>query len=285
MKNKAMFILLKKRHIYIILFVLLISLAACALIVSKSVNNSSPAWTKNKSLKYLLFNNNKFSGKVSIIIDDFGNHGEGTNEMLTNIQRPLTCAIMPFMPYTKEEAELAHKLGHEVIIHIPMEPHIGNPSWLGEKGITTLLPTEDIIRIVTEAIEEVPHAVGVNNHMGSKATENRRVVEAIIKVLKEKNMYIVDSRTSPNSVIREIAEEFGVKVFERDVFLDNSKDVYNIKKQIKELELVAERKKIAIGIGHVGPEGGSVTAKAIQEMIPEIESMGLEIVTVSNLID
>lgn len=285
MSKKIVFIFLKKPYIYLGIILVAISITTFTLISLINQSDSMDTWKGKESIKDLLFHENKLTGKVAIIIDDFGNHGEGTTEMLTSVSRPLTCAVMPFMPYTKEEAELAHKYGHEVIIHIPMEPHKGNPEWLGVKGITTLLSTENIKDIIREAIDEVPFAVGVNNHMGSKATEDKRVVSAIVEVLKEKNMYIVDSKTSPNSVIREVAEEYGILVFERDVFLDNLKDIYNIKNQIKKLELLAEKNKIAIGIGHVGPEGGTVTAKAIKEMIPDIESMGLEIVPVSKLFE
>lgn len=283
MRGKSFIFLFKRKQIILAFTLAAIILILLTLKVFENSNNALDTWKRNHTLKEILFHEYNVRGKISIIIDDFGNHGDGTSEMLRNIKRPLTCAIMPFMPYTKEEAELAHELGHEVIIHIPMEPHKGNPEWLGAKAITTLLSTEEVKHIIREAIEDVPYAVGVNNHMGSKATEDKRVIQAIIEVLKEKDMFIVDSKTSQKSVIREIAEEYGVKVYERDVFLDNSKDLYNIKKQIKKLELVAEENKIAIGIGHVGPEGGKVTAKAIQEMIPEIESLGLIIVPISML--
>lgn len=283
MKNKTTYIILNRKKLYIAVIVFLLCITIWTLFYIRNKNDSSTTSSKGQSLKELLFNEHKIKGRIAIIIDDFGNNGEGTEEMLKSINRPLTCAVMPFMPNTKEEANLAHEMGHEVIIHIPMEPHRGNPNWLGPKGITTLLSTEHIKDIITEAIEEVPFAVGVNNHMGSKATEDKRVIRAIVEVLKDKNMYIVDSKTSPNSVIREIAEELGVIVYERDVFLDNKKDLLNVKKQIKTLELIAEKNKIAIGIGHVGPEGGNVTAKAIKDMITEIESMGLEIVPVSKL--
>ena len=221
-------------------------------------------------------------GRVAIIIDDFGNHGDGTKEMLA-INRPLTCAVIPFLKHTKSDAEAAYKAGHEVIIHIPMEPHKGNPKWLGEKGITSELTVEQVKNIVREAIEDVPYAVGINNHMGSKVTEDRRIMGAVLEVIKEKKLYIVDSRTSMNSVVRELADQYEIPVLERAIFLDNQKDTKAIKKQIKQLEEIALEKGNAIGIGHVGPEGGTITAEAIKEMVSELEVKGIEIVPVSYL--
>ncbi|MDR5659513.1 divergent polysaccharide deacetylase family protein [Serpentinicella sp. ANB-PHB4] len=228
---------------------------------------------------------NNIGPQAAIVIDDFGNNGEGTEKMLTEIKAPLTCAIMPFMPYSKEEAKLAHSLGHEVIIHLPMQPHTGNPKWLGEKGITTDLSTDEIKSILREAIEEVPFAVGLNNHMGSKATEDLRIMTAIIEVLKEHNMYIVDSRTSSKSVVEEVAKAHGVSVRTRDVFIDNNKDYNSIKNQLQQLKDLAMENGKAIGIGHVGPEGGTVTAKGIKDMIHEFENKGVKIVPVSELLE
>lgn len=228
--------------------------------------------------------NQDIKGYVAIVIDDFGNVGTDSNKMV-EINRPLTCAIIPFLDHSKEAAELAHSHGHEVIIHLPMEPHKGDPKWLGEKGITEKQTTKEIKDIVKEAIENIPYAVGLNNHMGSKATENQRIMEAIISVLSENRMYIIDSKTSPKSVVEKVAHQYNVPYLERMVFLDNKKDVYSIKQQIRKLGDLALENKYAIAIGHVGPEGGEVTVRAIVEMIPELEEMGIRIVPASQLLN
>lgn len=222
-------------------------------------------------------------GRVAIVIDDFGFNGKGTKEML-EIGIPITCAILPFSEFTKQEAELIHSIGHEIIIHIPMEPHHGDPSWLGEKGITSRLSNERIDEIMREAIEKVPYAVGVNNHMGSKATEDRRIMEVIIKVLQEKDLFILDSKTGLHSVVGEVAAVYKVPYIERSLFLDNTKDKTYIKKQLRKLGELALKDGTAIAIGHVGPEGGTVTVNAIKEMISELENMDIEFVYLSDLI-
>lgn len=284
-RKKRVFLIIHKKTLF---YLMILFLAGAGLIIGIrfQMNSNVPVMGEASTIidRLLSKKNADVKGRVAIIIDDFGNSGNGTKEM-TEINQPLTCAIIPFLPYTKQDAELAHNGGHEVIIHIPMEPHIGNPKWLGEKGITSRLTSEQIQQIVREAIEEVPYAVGVNNHMGSKATEDKRVIEAIVTVLKEKNMYIVDSKTSMNSVIREIAEEYDVPVLERAIFLDNEKSITAIKKQLKLLGEIALKEDSAIAIGHVGPEGGSITAIAIKEMIPVFEEMGIKIVPVSQLIN
>ncbi len=226
---------------------------------------------------------NRSGGRVAIVIDDFGFNGGGTKEMLA-LNIPITCAVLPFSEYTKTDSEMIMSKGHEIIIHLPMEPHHGDPKWLGEKGIRGGLTTEKIEEIVREAVEENPYAVGVNNHMGSKATEDRRIIETIIKILKEKNMFILDSKTTMHSVVKEVALSYEVPYIERSVFLDNVKDKAYIKKQIKQLGEAALLNGDAVAIGHVGPEGGVVTAEAIKEMIPELEAMGIQFVYLSQLV-
>jgi uncharacterized protein len=280
-KKKIRMIIISRKAIY---FILLFTLVAIFFIQLNKIKGDISIWKQEKKPTDILSVNQekKIKARVAIIIDDFGNDGAGTKEML-EINRPLTCAVIPFLENTKLDAEAAHKAGHEVIIHIPMEPHKGNPKWLGEKGITGNLTEEQVKSILKEAIEDVPYAVGVNNHMGSKATEDEQIMKAILEVIKERNMYIIDSKTSMNSIVKKIAEDLEVPVLERAVFLDNQKDIDSLKRQIRQLEQIALEKGYAVAIGHVGPEGGIVTAKAIKEMIPELEAMGIEIVPVSYL--
>lgn len=221
--------------------------------------------------------------QVAIIIDDFGNNQKGTEEML-NLGIPLTCAVIPFLEHSAEEAEKAYQLGHEVIIHLPMEPYHGDPRWLGERGITVNLSAEEVEQIVRAAIDHIPQAVGLNNHMGSKASEDKRIVSAIVEVLQANSMYIVDSKTSYKSVIKKVAAEKGVMVLERSVFLDNEKNKEKIKDQLRQLAQIAIKEQSAVAIGHVGPEGGLITARAIKEMEEEMKEMGIEFVKVSTLL-
>ncbi len=226
--------------------------------------------------------NSNTSGYIVIIIDDFGNHGDGTEEMLS-LGIPITAAVMPFMPHSLADAEAAHKANLEVILHLAMEPNSGKKEWLGPRGVTCDLDSEDVKCIVEDALVDVKYAVGINNHMGSKATQDKRIMKAILEKAKDNDLFFVDSKTSPRSVASEIAEELGVPCFSRDVFLDGTKDVNHIKKQVLKLGDIALKKGHAIGIGHVGIEGGRATAEAIKSVYPYLIEKGIHFITVKEL--
>lgn len=222
---------------------------------------------------------------LSIVIDDFGNNMEGTKEML-ELPISLTVAVMPLMDTTKEDAELAHRMGHEVIVHMPMEPVKGKRSWLGPGAITTDLSNEEIRKRVEAAIDSVPFAVGMNHHMGSRASADKRVMRVVLTVCKERGLYYLDSRTTPKSVIPELAEEIGVPLLENEMFFD---DIYTTKHIVKQANRVVKRLEKddeVIAIGHVGITGTKMVnvlreyipvylneAKAVplSELIPEFE--------------
>jgi len=221
--------------------------------------------------------------KIAFIIDDFGDNGEGTEEMMS-INRPMTFAIIPFLKYTQRDAVTAHEKGHEVIVHLPMETRKGSSIGLGSGAIRTSQTDSEIEDLVQSAIKNVPYAIGANNHMGVLASTDERVVKSVINVLKENGLYAVDSKTTPKSIIYKVARYNDVPVLEMSLFIDNEKNKESIKKYIRQLSYVAIKRGYAIGIGHVGPLGGSNTAQAIKEMIPELESKGIKIVSISELI-
>ncbi|WP_018248453.1 divergent polysaccharide deacetylase family protein [Orenia marismortui] len=226
----------------------------------------------------------KSDAKIAIIIDDFGNNAEGTGGIL-NLKQKMTCAIMPFKESSTEEAEIAKNLGFEVIIHLPMETELDRPNWLGVKPILTSLPDEEIKARMQEAVNDLPQAIGFNNHTGDKASADKRVMKAILEVAKQNNLIAIDSRTTPKTVVRVVAEELGVRVLERDVFLDHHKNYGYIRKSILKLAGKSIIKGQAIGIGHVGPHGGNVTSLALKNLLPAIEKADIKFVTVSELID
>lgn len=210
------------------------------------------------------------TSQIALVIDDFGNAMGGTNEML-HLPVPFTAAVMPFMPTTKADAIAAHRLGHDVIIHMPMEPNRGKRSWLGPGAITTDLSDEEIRKRVEDAVRDVPHAIGMNNHMGSRATADRRVMRIVLEVCKEHRLFFLDSRTTGESVIPALGEELGVPVIERNgVFLDEVYSYAHIAKQLVRLDEQLDTQSASIAIGHVGPPGKK-TAAALQEAIPRLQ--------------
>ena len=204
--------------------------------------------------------------RIAIIIDDLGNLKKVDDEVLS-ISAPLTVAVFPLLSDSKNAAEKASSNGMEVMLHLPMEP-LDYPKANPGEGV--LLTSMDDIAIITQLYEDmksVPGIKGVNNHMGSKFTEDVERMQIVLKQLKDKGLYFVDSKTSPRSRSDKTAREMGLKAGARDVFLDNKQDEGHIMEQIEELKKIARRHGSAIGIGHPYP----VTIAALRKALPEVQ--------------
>ncbi|MDG5787715.1 divergent polysaccharide deacetylase family protein [Evansella sp. AB-P1] len=222
-------------------------------------------------------------GKAAIIIDDFGGNTGGVKKFF-EADIPITVAIMPFLDGSTEQANLANTLGLEVMIHLPLEPKKGKKSWLGPLPITSDLDTQEVKRRVRKAIEDVPNAKGLNNHMGSKIVGNERIVRAILEVAKEHNLYVIDSGTSGDSVLPTIAKELDIPFAVRDSFLDDSfSSRDHVYKQMLHLCNIAKSRGSAIAIGHVGVKGID-TFHGINDALPHFEEKNVSIVPVSHLL-
>ena len=221
---------------------------------------------------------------VAIIIDDFGYGGAGTKEMLS-LDIPFTAAVMPFLESSKQDSKAAVEAGKEVIIHMPMESYTGKKAWLGPRSINAELTDDEVKKLVNDAMEEIEGAVGINNHMGSKVTEDNRLMKDILEIVKENNMVFIDSMTTANSVTKSVSEEIGTISLYRDVFLDSTTEQEKVEQNLIELADKALQKGYAVGIGHVGPEGGKITAAAIKKLAPELKERGIEFVTITELRD
>ncbi|MGN7355799.1 divergent polysaccharide deacetylase family protein [Paenibacillus sp. SAF-054] len=197
---------------------------------------------------------NKGEKKVAVIIDDFGNGQGGTEEMLS-MPIKLTVAIMPFLPTTRSDAELAHQKGHDVIVHMPMEPKQGNPKWLGPGAITANMSDEEVRRKVEEAIDNVPYAIGMNNHMGSKITGDERIMSIVLKVCRERGLFFIDSKTNYHSVVGKLAVNMGMPPVANHIFLDDLHTTSHISKQLHAVEEFASTHDNCVTIGHVGTQG------------------------------
>jgi polysaccharide deacetylase 2 family uncharacterized protein YibQ len=204
--------------------------------------------------------------KLAIVIDDLGNGMNGTKEMM-ELPPEVTVAIMPFLPTTKQDAEEAHRLGHDVIVHMPMEPNKGLKKWLGPGALTTDLTDAEVRQRVEQAIAEVPHAIGMNNHMGSKVTSDERMMRIVLEVCKEKGLFFLDSRTSYKTVVPKIAAELQVPIVGNDVFLDDVNSLQHISGQIGAIRKHLDSHPTCITIGHVGP-AGTKTAQVLRQSIP-----------------
>ena len=217
-------------------------------------------------------------GRVAIIIDDMGSSMQEL-QTLQSIKLPLTYAVIPSLPHAKRVADSAHGAGAEVMVHMPMEPEGYPQQRLESIGVLVAMDDKEIAERVGGYFRSVPHAVGANNHMGSRFTQHADKMEVVLKVLKEKGVFFVDSRTSPASVGYKTARAMGLKSGTRQVFLDNVQDEAAIGKQLAEVAAIARKKGAAIAICHPHPS----TLRALKAYMPELVKSGITFVYASAL--
>lgn len=220
----------------------------------------------------------KERGKLAIVLDDFGYNYEPI-DALAAIDRPLTFAVLPYHPYSQLAASKALASNHQVMLHLPMEP-MSTTEQQEKTSITTTMSDSEIAQTVTNAVQNIPGLIGVNNHQGSKATADKRVMQSVLTVLKAKQLFFIDSRTNGQSVAAGTAREMNVKTGENELFLDNNNEVEAIKQQLRTAGHIAVRDGTALVIGHARPN----TAIALKEMIPELEADGVRLVFASQLV-
>lgn len=202
--------------------------------------------------------------RVAIIIDDMG-YQKKTCGKLLDLELNLTFAFLPFGPYTEKQAYRANRLGRDVLLHFPMEA--ADAKWNPGPGTISInMGRQEIHEIFRRNLAVVPYAVGINNHMGSRFTQNSEAMQDFMVAVRRAGLFFVDSRTSQYSVGLFSAREAGVKAAKRDVFLDNVRDRQKITIQLQKLLAVAERNGQAIGIGHPYPE----TLQALKGLRREI---------------
>jgi polysaccharide deacetylase 2 family uncharacterized protein YibQ len=218
--------------------------------------------------------------RVAIVIDDLGVDNQIAQEIL-RWDIPLTFSILPFTPYSKSLAQQAHQKGKEVILHLPMEPHGYPKARPGEGVLLHEMDEEKLLRQLSKDIDAVPYIKGVSNHMGSRLMEDPEKLRIILRELKRKGLFFLDSRTTPQTVGLETAKSMGTKATERSLFLDHSKDPEDIKQQLEKLAQLSLSQGRAIGIGHPHP----TTLQSIKEMIPRMKEKGIEIVPLSTLME
>lgn len=218
---------------------------------------------------------------VAIIIDDFGNGSADTKNFI-ELDCPFTAAIMPARENTKSDMQKLKDAGKDIILHMPMEPHNGKKSWLGTNALTTDLSNEQIEKNILDSLTQLDCAVGINNHMGSKIMENERILEISFKIISQKNLIFVDSKTTAKSKANMLAQKYNVRLYSRDMFIDD-KNINNVREKLKKTIKIAKAKGFAIAIGHVGPAGGVKTAQAIKEIYDEYKINGVNFITLTKL--
>ncbi|MCO4800279.1 MAG: divergent polysaccharide deacetylase family protein [Colwelliaceae bacterium] len=214
--------------------------------------------------------------KVAIIIDDIGYRK--TDNASLNLPGAITYAILPHTPFGKKLAIKANAKHKDVILHIPMESENGKK--LGPGALTTEMDEISIRNSLTDSFAEIPFAIGINNHMGSKLTKLYSPMAWTMRFLKDNDLIFIDSVTTENSKARKLARHFGVPNLSRHLFLDNELNQTYISGQFAQLIRQAVKYKRVVAIAHPHPE----TIEALSYLIPQLAEHDIQLVGISELL-
>ncbi len=204
--------------------------------------------------------------RLAIIIDDIGyNHENGLR--VTQLPANITLAVLPFSPHGPELAKAAANEGKEIMLHTPMSTLGGRK--LDTGGLDEHMSQADFIRTLYADLDSIPAVKGVNNHMGSRLTQQSEPMLWLMEALKTRSLYFVDSRTTADSLAYETAQENALRSAKRDIFLDNQRSPEAIAKQLRKAIRIAEKKGYAIAIGHPYNETLDVLEKLLPELISD----------------
>ncbi|ACZ75065.1 divergent polysaccharide deacetylase family protein [Dickeya parazeae] len=204
-----------------------------------------------------------WAGKLALVIDDFGYRPHNENQVLA-MPTAISVAVLPNAPYAREMATKAHAQGREVLIHLPMAPMSKQP--LERDTLRPDMSSEEIARILRDAVNKVPYAVGLNNHMGSAMTASLPGMQKVMQAMSAYHLYFLDSMTIGSSQASQAAAGTGIKVLKRKVFLDDTQNVADIRRQFSRAVEIAQRSGYAIAIGHPHP----TTIQVLQQMLPTL---------------
>ena len=218
-------------------------------------------------------------GRLAILLDDAGQELD-LLQAAAALPKEIGFAILPFLPKSAESAEALHGSGHEIWLHLPMEPNTYPADNPGPGALMMSMSTSELRTAVHAAIDNIPHAVGVNNHMGSKVTSNLKTMTWIMQELKARDLAFIDSRTTSRTVAEVAAVGLGVPVNRRHVFLDNERNPAAVRRQLEEAVRRCRLEGEIIAIGHLDP----VTIEVLAEELPGISKRGADLVRPSALV-
>ncbi len=215
--------------------------------------------------------------KIALIIDDVGVDLKGS-ERAIKLPPPVTLSFLPYAVRLREQAKDAHDAGHELLLHMPMEP-LGHDD-PGPGALLVALPMDELRRRFEVALASFTGFDGVNNHMGSKFTAYPDGMNMVVDELQERHLFFLDSRTSAQSVGLKTAQEKHLPTIARDVFLDDNQSPEAIRAQLEETERIAKHKGYAVAIGH--PH--ATTMDVLPAWITDAQKRGFELVPLKSLV-
>ncbi|OGW79110.1 MAG: hypothetical protein A3G33_03890 [Omnitrophica bacterium RIFCSPLOWO2_12_FULL_44_17] len=218
--------------------------------------------------------------RVVIMLDDIG-YSKAYKDILFSIQPKMTLAILPQVVFTKYYVQEAKKRGYETILHQPLEPDNENGIYNPGAGvILTSMKPDEVRNILSVNLNDVPWAVGINNHMGSKATRDEVLMEILMGELKTRKLFFLDSLTHSKSIAYDVALSEGIPAFKRDVFLDRENDFEYIKGQFAQAVQIAKEQGYAVAIGHPYDN----TLQVLKLKMPTLKNEGVQISTLKDLL-
>jgi polysaccharide deacetylase 2 family uncharacterized protein YibQ len=217
--------------------------------------------------------------RIAVVIDDVGYDLEDLEAFL-DFPEPITLSVLPNLPHSEESARRVFEAGKELLLHLPMEAENGADP--GPGAILTSQEDDQIRRLLEASFAQVPQAAGMNNHMGSRATADLRVMNVVMDYLKANRRFFLDSRTTTKTLGAETAKAHAVPYLERDIFLDNETRVQAIEQALEQGIEVARQDGSAILIGHVrNPQ----IVEVIGGLMAELDRAGVELVFLSELLE
>lgn len=218
--------------------------------------------------------------RLAIIIDDIG-YADLVADQLRDLGVPLTGAVIPDAPYARKEAQRLHDYGLEEIIHLPMQPKDPANHHPRDQFILLDSSADEIRALLRNAVDKVPFARGVNNHMGSLLTSDPQAMRRVLELIRAQGLFFVDSKTAPSTVAHSLARQMKIKTAMRDVFLDDVQTYAYTSAQVRRLAELARQNGRALAIGHPFPS----TLTALRDSLPWLKQQKVEIVFVSQLLE
>lgn len=259
-------------------------------VMSKGAGQTLTISEPNSSKKYIVnlvydrsqsYTDKKY--QLAIVVDDFGGFSGTLLDEWLETNPNVTFAILPDLKHSTTVMNKASDMGREVMLHLPMEPVDYPRNNPGEKAVLVQNTDREIAKITESLIRQLPKAKGINNHMGSLATSDERVMSAVLDVIKRNNLYFVDSKTTVHSVALNMAQKKMIPSIARDLFLDApNPSEKTVMERVDQLKKLKERKNKVVVITHCFDRE---RINGMNKFIEEAEKIGFEIVPVSKLFE
>jgi uncharacterized protein len=215
---------------------------------------------------------------IAIVIDDMGLDRHRSDEASV-LPAPLTLSFMTYADDLPAQVAAARAHGHEIMLHVPMQPQAARVD-PGPNALKLGLDPDEIRRRLAWGLSRIDGIVGINNHMGSRFTEWPEGMAPVLAMLRERGLFFLDSRTTPHSVGIDLATEIGLPHAARDIFLDDALTDPAVAIELARAEAVARRNGTAIAIGH--PHDPTLTE--LRRWLPTVEARGFRLVPVSAIV-